>query len=939
MRSVRILLGLCLCGTVVNSAQADPEVAFRLLPQLKVEDTVERPLSLGFTSHSLLPWDGPGKAPMLFVTNHSPYFQERSLIYRAAGNGRSRMPFSLPPDYPVYRGAPFASLFKGQEELLEPARYLPLRRADGLFDLVHAGRLEYYRNIGESGAPRFRLDHTIHETDARKEGSQIWIDDLDGDGVPDLLIAGLNQWSERFAQYPDHPQEKGPWAGNDQPNLGSLPDTDIGNFRGYDIAGNWLGLPVRKYLWWARGSRDAKGHLSFGPHKNVRYGETDYPVQWQNMGDGMSPAVMEFENGRFIVLLAGPDEILALPIRDARNGELHTGKAIPFLKNGARLKTANLARIVGIGDLNGDGHDEMVIGSGANGRLTVLAGSRAGEMEELGNVHSLGGEVAGDTLTVPVRMDWDGDGHPDLILGDASGMLSFWKGTDDPLRYASCEFFRTSSGVIRHRPSDGNLQGEVEAAWSYIQPEVFDWDNDGHPDVITNDNEAKLFLYRGTGTGTLLQERQRFMSGDKPLPLAWRSRPAVLQGRYGVAGDDRPCLVFMTWDGKLALAVPDRRGSLNIGSITDLTYESGQPILLSKPAGLSGRVKFSVTDWDGDGTWDLLIGVQKDLQGAFRPSGTESPSSAPYWLRNAGTNSKPLFEPARMITFRDGTPIRVKSHSFDVFPSDLNHDGVPDLIFGDDEGFIFHLFRDQLKWDESVVEIRRLMFREAEIRSKKLRLSPGVICEETWDYPAGPITPANTDGGIGWKGGWIHSGPPGQIIHDPAKSKNGSARLSGAGKSTASIRRELSTPFNLQQMESVTLELSLAWQRGDNADNQGQEDVVLADFQSALGQSLLSIGTDSQEQLQITCGNSVRRFPSAPIGINGSWILNAEIHLKPEGPAGIRIRISDAGNPDRFQTWELETAGNLDGVVSFLASQVQRQAGAVSVGSIRLEAK
>ncbi|RYD32724.1 MAG: VCBS repeat-containing protein, partial [Verrucomicrobiaceae bacterium] len=749
MSFYQVFAGWCVAGAVVAVAAAAPEVEFRPLPQLMVGDQVERPLPRGFASTSLLPWDGPGKPPVLLVTNHGAYFKERSWVYRATEHAGPATAFSLPRGYPVWKGAPFASLFAEKEVALEPARYLPVRREDGLFDLIHAERLDYHRNTGEPGAPKFRRDHTIRETDARGEGSRIWIDDLDGDAIPDLLIAGLTRWSDRFAQYPDHPAEKGPWSGREHPNMGSLPDTDIRNFRGYDIAGNWMGLPVRKYLWWARGSRDGNGHLSFGPHKHVRHGETDYPVQWQNMGDGMSPAVMELESGRFIVLLAGPDEILALPLRGIRDGELHTGKALPFLKDGGRLRTANLAQVVGIGDLNGDGRDEMVIGSGANGRFTVLSGSRAGDMEEMGTLSSLGGGVAGDTLAVPVRTDWDGDGHPDVIVGDASGMLSFWKGTADPLRYASCEFFHTASGEIRHRPVDGNLQGEVEAAWSYIQPEVADWDNDGHPDLITNDNEAKLFLYRGTGSGTLLHGRERFMLGEKPLPLAWRSRPAVLDGRHGLAGKDRPCLLFMTWDGQLAYAVPEARGSLNMERVTALTYESGQPILLAGPAGLSGRIKFSVTDWDGDGTWDLLAGVQHGLQRAFRTPGTESPSSAPYWLRNAGTASRPLFEPARMITFRDGTPIRVKSHSFDVFPTDLDADGKPDLIFGDDEGFIFHLSRDLLKWDEPVAEIRRAMFREAQILSEKIPLTPGVICQETWAYPAGPITPAGMAGGTG----------------------------------------------------------------------------------------------------------------------------------------------------------------------------------------------
>jgi len=672
-----------------------------LLQPLSTEEDVVRPLPLGFSSRSLLPWFGPDEPPALLVANHGKYYPERSLLFRADGKDGSGKPFALPADYPLYRGMPFDKAQSGGGAVLPGARYFPLVREDGLFDLIHLGNLQFYRNTGRVGAPRFVADYKVTTAEPLK-GNSHWIEDLDGDGIPDLLSGGLEDDKLKFFQFPDWPQEKGPWSGKEHPNMGSLPDTDIQNFRGYDIAGNWMGMPIRKYLWWAKGSRDDQGRLGFGEYRPVRYGETDYPVQWQGFGRQLSPAVMHLENGTFIVVFSGPDEVLALPLRGGKDGELRTGKAIPFLKNGnRRLQSVNLPTVIGVGDLNQDGHDELVVGSGANGRFSVLAGTRAGEFEELGNVFSKGGPVSGDTLAVPARADWDGDGNPDIILGDASGYLSFWKGTRDPLLYGSCDFFQTDAGVVRHRPRDGNLQGEEEAAWSYTQPEVFDWDGDGLMDIITNDNEAKLFLYRGTGKGTLLKSPERFMLGDKPLPLAWRSRPSVIEAKHGLAGPDRNVLLFMTWDGKLAYAIPSKPGSIDFKNVVDLSYADGRPIRLGGPAGLSGRIKFTAADWDGDGVWDVVMGVQKSVQKYLGGSAQEAPSAAPYWLRNVGTNAQPKFEEARLITFKSGLPIEMEKHSFDVFPTDLNKDGQLDIIFGDDEGTIFHLMRDALSWDNA----------------------------------------------------------------------------------------------------------------------------------------------------------------------------------------------------------------------------------------------
>lgn len=907
-----------------------PAQEYRRLHPLKAEDRVIHPLPLGFTSRSLIPWFGPGEPPAILVTGHASYFPQHDLLYRATGRDGSAQPFSLPADFPLYEPVPFDAAHAGPGSRIGGGQMQALPREDGLFDLIrfNGDGAIYHRNTGKPGSPDFADPYEIPMPEPLRAGHR-WVADLTGDGVPDLLVGGLDGSADKFSQYPDWPERNGPWSGTEHPNMGSLPDSDIQPFRGYDIAGNWLGLPLRKCLWWAKGSFDKTRKLHFSALRPVRYGRTDYPVQWQDFGENLSPAVISREGGRYIILFSGPDQVLALPLLGETDGELRTGKSLPLLKDGARsLATVNLPTVIGLGDLNRDGLDDIVIGSGANGRLTVLGGPRIGEFREIGNIHTKGGLVSADTLSVPARADWDGDGFPDVIVGDASGFFSLWRGTRDPLVYQSCDFLRTGSGIIRHRPLDGNLQGEVERAWSYTQPEIFDWDGDGHPDLIANDNEAKLLLYRGNGTSGV-SSPQRFMLGPDPLPLAWRTRPAVIPGRHRIAGDDRHCLLFMTWDRKLAIAIPDQPGSLRFENTAGLTYENGSPIILCGPSGYSGRIKLAVADWDEDGRWDIVAGVQQHLQPFFRPPGSESPSSAPYWLRNTGTNERPVFEPARLITFRDGTPIRVQSHEFSAYPTDLDGDGHLDLIFGEDEGFIFHLMRDQLKWDEDITRTRGWMALESRIIKASAPLGPGLLFRENWNYPAGPVSSRILDGGDGWQGPWqVDAALAG--IHPP------SIRLSGLGKKPARLRRDLARPFSLTQPEPVTLACTLDWKRDDSTDNRGNEDIELLSLTNLLGRPLVTIGTTSDEKIQIRLGDTLHTSATSH-PVSGNRAIRIEIDLKPAGQP-LAVRVSLSGNPPAGP-WELEATAPLEGAVGSVTIAAGKFAGQIETGPLILKVR
>ena len=88
-------------------------------------------------------------------------------------------------------------------------------------------------------------------------------------------------------------------------------------------------------------------------------------------------------------------------------------------------------------DLDGDGSEEIVVGSGSAGRAVALGGDTVGAFRRLGVLENVGGVLGAATLAVPAVGDWTGDGTPDLITGDvAAGYYLLYPGTDDPMVFA-----------------------------------------------------------------------------------------------------------------------------------------------------------------------------------------------------------------------------------------------------------------------------------------------------------------------------------------------------------------------------------------------------------------------------------------------------------------------------------------------------------------------
>jgi hypothetical protein len=166
----------------------------------------------------------------------------------------------------------------------------------------------------------------------------------------------------------------------------------------------------------------------------------------------------------------------------------------------------------------------------------------------------------------------------------------------------------------------------------------------------------------------------------------WRQQPGI--GDF--SGDGLPDLVIQDLDMDLALY--RRAGRDDLAALLPgekLRYEGGDTIkthgVFTPPGGDGrGRTKLNVVDWDGDGLLDLLIGVGPQPGSPWR-------GSYVLFAKNVGTNKEPVFKrPDILLWDADGMPLEFWRHGVHMAPVDWDGDGGFELVAGADVGHVWY---------------------------------------------------------------------------------------------------------------------------------------------------------------------------------------------------------------------------------------------------------
>jgi formylglycine-generating enzyme required for sulfatase activity len=245
--------------------------------------------------------------------------------------------------------------------------------------------------------------------------------------------------------------------------------------------------------------------------------------------------------------------------------------------------TGNNPRSVAINDIDGDGKPDLIVGNLSSNYISVFRNtSSSGSI----TTSSFASKVDFTTGSNPGRVaisDVDGDGKPDVVVGDFySNTVSIFRNTSDSGSITASSLAPKVDFMIDTPPYNNITLGDV--------------DGDGKPDlVVTNYTNSSVSVFRNTSTAgsitaSSFASRVDFTTGTNPWSAAIGD----------INGDGKPELIVTSaYSGTVSVF----RNTSTSGSITTGSFASK----VDFTAG-SGANSVAICDVDGDGKSDIVVG-------------------------------------------------------------------------------------------------------------------------------------------------------------------------------------------------------------------------------------------------------------------------------------------------------------------------------------------
>ena len=262
-------------------------------------------------------------------------------------------------------------------------------------------------------------------------------------------------------------------------------------------------------------------------------------------------------------------------------------------------------------DLDNDGDLDLAIGEfGIRGSIDYFENTGGAANPEFTQRTGAANPMDGlkfHTRSSPAFIDLDGDGDPDLVVGNYNGTISYFENTGG----AASPRFTQRSGAAS--PLDGvNVNG------TSARPAFTDLDDDGDPDLVIGHSNGALDYFENTGGVANPGFTQRSGAAN---PFA-----GVSAGSYSA-----PEFADLDGDGDPDLILGSNRGGVgyfeNTGTAADPDFSPANGVanpLLSVHVGGYGTPK--LVDLDGDGDFDLTAGNIEGTIDYYQNTGSASQS-------------------------------------------------------------------------------------------------------------------------------------------------------------------------------------------------------------------------------------------------------------------------------------------------------------------------
>ncbi|MDE5579782.1 MAG: VCBS repeat-containing protein [Alistipes sp.] len=289
---------------------------------------------------------------------------------------------------------------------------------------------------------------------------------------------------------------------------------DYGWDNAYDSTGRWTRGPLHGYVYLLENTGD--GYVNRG---KVEAGGAEIDVY-----GAPNPCIADWDGDGDLDLICGE-------FVDGLTWFENTGtRSEPRLAAGRQLKNKegeirfHIEMIVPVvSDFDGDGRPDLVVGD-EDGRVAWVrnTGKVRGGMPQFGTPVYLRQEadlVKFGALSTPCAYDWDGDGKEDIVAGNSAGEIALIRnltGGPDPVWDAPRLFCVDGRPIRIQAGENGSIQGPAERKWGYTVLSVADWDGDGLPDLIVNSIWGRIEWYRNLGSKNGLA-----MAPAQPMRVAW----------------------------------------------------------------------------------------------------------------------------------------------------------------------------------------------------------------------------------------------------------------------------------------------------------------------------------------------------------------------------------------------------------------------------------